>query len=70
MPTPIFALCDQQVQRRCELDPVSATFSGVSGDFAPGTDYSPDGYAGRADLARDTLRRLAALAPKIGRAHV
>lgn len=63
MPTPIFALCHQHVQRSCELDPVSATYRGVSGDFAPGTDYTPDGHAARAELARDTLRQLAGLTP-------
>jgi uncharacterized protein (DUF885 family) len=63
MPTPIFQLCDVHVQRQCELDPVMATFRGVTGDFAPGTDYSPDGHAARADLARDTLRLLDTLTP-------
>lgn len=63
MPTPIFALCDEHVQRSCELDPVAATYRGVAGDFAPATDFSPDGYAARADLSRDTLRRLGTLTP-------
>jgi uncharacterized protein (DUF885 family) len=63
MPTPIFELCDRLVQRQCELDPVAASYRGVTGDFAPGTDYSPDGHAARAELARDTLRQLAGLAP-------
>ena len=63
MPTPIFQLCDQHVQRSCELDPVSATMQGVAGDFPPATDYRPEGYAARAELARDTLRRLDDLTP-------
>jgi uncharacterized protein (DUF885 family) len=63
MPTPIFALCDGFVQRTCELDPIVATFRGVPGNFAPGTDYRPEGYAARADLIRDTLRQLAGLTP-------
>jgi uncharacterized protein (DUF885 family) len=63
MPSVIFDLCDEYVQRSCELDPVSASYRGVAGDFAPGTDYSPDGHAARAGLARDTLRRLDQLAP-------
>jgi uncharacterized protein (DUF885 family) len=58
MPTAIYDLCHEYIQRSCELDPVSATHRGVVGDFAPGTDYSPEGYAARAELARDTLRRL------------
>jgi uncharacterized protein (DUF885 family) len=63
MPTPIFQLCHEHIQRECELDPVMATFRGVVGDFAAGTDYSPDGHAARAAHARDTLRRLARLTP-------
>lgn len=63
MPTPIFALCGQHVQRSCELDPVSASYRGVAGDFGPGTDYSPDGHDARAELDRSTLRELAGLTP-------
>ena len=65
--TPVFALCDSYVLRSCELDPVAATYRGVSGDFEPGTDYSPDGYAARAALQRETLATLATLPPQ-GRA--
>jgi uncharacterized protein (DUF885 family) len=61
--TPIFELCDHHVTRQCELDPVAATYCGVTGDFAPGTDFSPDGHTARAELARDTLRQLAGLTP-------
>ncbi|HLV59080.1 MAG TPA: DUF885 domain-containing protein [Natronosporangium sp.] len=61
--TPIFDLCDRYVQRACELDPVMATMRGVAGDFAPGTDYSPDGHSARAQLIRDTLAELATLTP-------
>jgi uncharacterized protein (DUF885 family) len=63
MPTPIFSLCDEYVQRSCELDPVAATYQGVAGEFRSGTDYTPDGHAARAELIRATLRRLAGLAP-------
>jgi uncharacterized protein (DUF885 family) len=63
MPTPIFELCAEHVQRSCELDPVFATYQGVTGDFAPGADYRPEGHTARAELARDTLRRLDALTP-------
>lgn len=63
MPTPIFELCDHHVQRSCELDPVAATYQGVTGEFAPGTDYRPEGHAARAELDRDTLRRLDGLTP-------
>ncbi len=65
--TPIFALCDTHVLRSGELDPVAATYQGVPGDFEPGTDFSPDGYAARAALQRETLATLATLLPQ-GRA--
>ncbi|GIH04051.1 hypothetical protein Rhe02_21180 [Rhizocola hellebori] len=61
--TPIFALCDTYVRRSCELNPAAATYQGVPGDFAPGTDFSPDGYAARAALQRTTLATLATLLP-------
>jgi uncharacterized protein (DUF885 family) len=63
MASPIFDLCDEYVTRSAELDPVMATYRGVAGYDAAGTDYGPDGAAGRADLMRDTLRRLDALDP-------
>ncbi|QSB13459.1 DUF885 domain-containing protein [Natronosporangium hydrolyticum] len=63
MPSPIFQLCDQHVQRSCALDPVAATFRGVAGEIAAETDYRPEGYAARADQARDTLRQLGQLSP-------
>jgi uncharacterized protein (DUF885 family) len=64
MPTAIFQLCDQHVQRECELDPVAASYRGVAGDFGPETDYSPDGHAARADNARRTLQQLEQLTPE------
>jgi uncharacterized protein (DUF885 family) len=63
MPTPVFQLCDEYVRRSCALDPVLASYWGVTGAFPPGTDYGPEGHAARADLDRDTLHRLDALAP-------
>lgn len=61
MTTPIFSLCAEHVARYAALDPVYAAFRGVDGHDAGATDFSPDGYAARADLWRDTLRRLDAL---------
>ncbi len=63
MTTPIFELCERYVTRQCELDPVSATYRGVAGDFAAGTDYGPDGHAARAEHDRRTLAELATLTP-------
>src|SRR5690606_4831537 len=60
--TPVFALCDEYVRAEAQLDPVSATASGLSAAGLPaGTDYGPEGNAARIDLKRDTLRRLAEL---------
>jgi uncharacterized protein (DUF885 family) len=66
MSTPIFALCDEHVTRWAALDPVGATFRGIRGHGGRGTDYGPDGVAARADLIRDTRRRLAGLTPTGG----
>jgi uncharacterized protein (DUF885 family) len=61
MGSPIFELCDQHVTRLAALDPVLATYAGIREHGGRGTDYGPEGVAARADLSRDTLRRLAAL---------
>ncbi len=58
--TPVFGLCDDYVTRWAALDPVAAGMQGLSGVFGAATDYSPDGYAARAELMAVTL---AALAP-------
>ena len=58
MGSAIFDLCDEHVTRAAALDPVSATYRGITGHDGEGTDYGPDGAAARADLIRDTLRRL------------
>jgi uncharacterized protein (DUF885 family) len=63
MSSPIFALCDEHVTRLAGLDPVWATFAGIRDHGGRGTDYGPDGVAARADLIRDTRRRLSALTP-------
>ncbi|MEN3358412.1 MAG: hypothetical protein V7637_2394 [Mycobacteriales bacterium] len=59
----IFELCDEYVTRAAVLDPVWGTMRGVAGAPAGGTDFGPDGQAARADLVRDTLRRLGQLEP-------
>ncbi|MBB4685069.1 hypothetical protein BJY18_002554 [Amycolatopsis jiangsuensis] len=62
--TPIFELSADHVTAEAALDPVTATVSGVDTDPAALTDYSPSGFAARADLARATLARLARLTPE------
>src|SRR5215204_3028402 len=61
--SPIFQLCDEYVARSAVLDPVSATMRGVVFDFVAATDYGPEGVDARAELMRETLRRLETLAP-------
>jgi len=61
--TPIFQLGDEYVTRLAALDPVWASFRGVSGRHCGGTDFGPDGYAAQRDLIRETLRRLDRLTP-------
>src|SRR4051794_33462970 len=63
MPGPVFALADAHVTRTAALDPVMATYLGIPGQDARGTDYGPDGTAARADLIRATLRELAGISP-------
>ncbi|MFI6482891.1 DUF885 domain-containing protein [Nonomuraea sp. NPDC050663] len=59
--TPIFRLCDDYITRSAALDPVSAVYQGLAGDFGVATDYSPDGHAAREELTRSTLAELATL---------
>ncbi|MGW4484988.1 DUF885 domain-containing protein [Amycolatopsis sp. NPDC004368] len=63
--TPIFQLSDEHVTAEAALDPVAATMRGITTpDPATLTDFSPDGFEARADLARRTLATLATLAPE------
>jgi uncharacterized protein (DUF885 family) len=56
--TPVFELCDDYVSRSATLDPVTAEMQGLTGVFGAATDYSPDGFAARADLITATLAAL------------
>jgi uncharacterized protein (DUF885 family) len=56
--TPVFELCDDYVTRSATLDPVTAGMQGLTGVFGAATDYSPDGFAARADLITATLAAL------------
>src|ERR1700721_46972 len=60
--TPVFGLCDDYVTRWAALDPVAAGMQGLSGVFGAAADYSPDGYAARAELMTVTLAALAGTA--------
>ena len=56
--TPVFGLCDDYVTRWAELDPVAAGMQGLTSVFGAATDYSPDGFAARAELIAATLAAL------------
>jgi uncharacterized protein (DUF885 family) len=56
--TPVFGLCDDYVTRWAGLDPVAAGMQGLTGVFGAATDYSPDGFAARAELITVTLAEL------------
>src|SRR5271169_4677162 len=56
--TPAFGLCDDYVTRWAALDPVAAGMQGLTGVFGAATDYSPDGFAARAELIAATLAAL------------
>ncbi len=57
------ALADGYVDAYAELDPNAATYFGVAGHDHRLTDYSPDGFAARDGLARETLATLRAATP-------
>ncbi|WP_345000143.1 DUF885 family protein, partial [Tsukamurella soli] len=61
-PSGFDTLAEQYAARLIALDPIEATAVGAPGHEHLLTDFSPDGVAARADLARATLRELDALA--------
>ena len=61
--TPVDEIADSYVEHYAALDPLLATELGVGGHDAEMTDLSPAGHAARADLSRDTLRRLDGVDP-------
>jgi uncharacterized protein (DUF885 family) len=60
--SPIFAFAERHVDEQAALDPFLATAYGVAGYDDVLTDYSPDGYAQRADHTRRARATLATLA--------
>jgi uncharacterized protein (DUF885 family) len=53
-------LADRYVDESATLDPCQATLMGIAGQEPHLTDYSPEGFAARAELARRTLAALEA----------
>lgn len=59
----VHQICDTYVDDYAAADPVAATQLGVSGHDDQLTDYSPEGHAARAALARRALREIEAAEP-------
>jgi uncharacterized protein (DUF885 family) len=59
--SPIFAFAERHVDEQAALDPFLATACGIAGHEDVLTDYSPDGYAQRADHTRRALTTLTTL---------
>jgi len=68
--SPTDAIADRFVEDYCILDPIAATCYGVVGHERDLTDYSADGFAARADLARRTVADLRAIQPGDDRERV
>ncbi len=63
-------LANRYVEEWAPLEPVGATYVGISGHDDKLTDLSPDGYAALADLDRRTLAELASIEPADERERV
>jgi uncharacterized protein (DUF885 family) len=61
--TPVFGLCDDYMTRWAALDPVAAGMMGLTSEFGAASDFSPDGFAARADLMTATLAALEPMSP-------
>ncbi|MGK2965030.1 MAG: DUF885 domain-containing protein, partial [Tepidiformaceae bacterium] len=70
MPSPIYSLASDYVDRMATLDPIAATAQGIAGHDADLTDYSPAGVEARAAHQRETIAALAALTPTDDRERI
>jgi uncharacterized protein (DUF885 family) len=59
----VHQICDTFVDEFAAADPVTATTLGISGYDDQLTDYSPEGHAARASIARRALRAIEAVEP-------
>src|SRR5262245_52810324 len=64
------AIAEQYVVDMAAADPVLATFTGISGHEDRLPDYTPDGFAGRADLVRGARDEMARATPSDDRERV
>ena len=60
-PTPVFEFADRFIDEHAALDPISATSGGIPGHDDRVTDWSPDGYAERAEHTRRGLAAVQAM---------
>jgi uncharacterized protein (DUF885 family) len=67
---PIDDIANRYVDRWAPLEPIGATYAGISGFDDKLSDFSPDGFAARADLDRNTLAELSPLQPADERERV
>jgi uncharacterized protein (DUF885 family) len=58
--TEVYSIADRYVETVSALDPIAATNAGIAGHEDQLTDYSPEGAAARAELARATVQELTA----------
>jgi uncharacterized protein (DUF885 family) len=57
-------IADRYVDEFARLDPIAATASGIGGFDDKLTDFAPEGFAARAELAERTLAQLAVVEPR------
>jgi uncharacterized protein (DUF885 family) len=60
---PVDAIANRFVEEYAALDPILATYLGIAGNEDRLTDFSPAGYAARAELTRRTLAEASAAVP-------
>src|SRR4051794_6657534 len=64
------AIAEQYVVDAAAADPVMATYAGIAGHDHQLPDYTPDGYAARAELLRTARTAMAAANPSDDRERV
>ncbi|GAB2754644.1 DUF885 domain-containing protein [Nocardioides salsibiostraticola] len=69
-PRPVDAASEDYLVRSCALDPIAATYYGIAGHENEITDYSPDGFAAREELARSAYDAVRAATPVDDRERV
>lgn len=63
MNTPIFALADEYIRTKAEVNPVFGNLTGIAGNYGVATDFGPDGVAEQHQHTTSYLQQLRALEP-------